>query len=260
VFDYPQLGACHPQGRSLALSSEEFRAAVIARHAPAFELHQKVLVEMERAINKDRDLSDLVSRAVDMLFVQAFKSLTSARELASLALSEDAATLTRRLMELAVRSIFIARDSEEQTRLDRAGSYLADLWSEWPADSRAVIPEAERKAWETIASAYPQRDANGKRRRRPTIKEQFEYAEQPETYTQDYSYLSSISHGLPPAFVHQYSQGIVQIHDDREVPRLLVFATSYGLVTFLVWQEHFGIPDVPAEELMVRVRTARDAL
>jgi hypothetical protein len=215
---------------------------------------------MERALPKDRDLSDLVSRAVDMLFVQAFKSMTSVRELASLALSEDAATLTRRLMELAVRSIFIARDSEEQTRIDRAEAYLAALWNEWPTELRVIIAETERNAWETITSAYPQHDASGRRRRKPSIREQFNYAEQPETYRTDYSYLSSIAHGLPPAFVHQYSQGIVQIHDDREVPRLLVYSASYGLATFLVWQEHFEIADVPAESLMEAVRSAREAL
>ena len=195
-----------------------------------------------------------------MLFVQAFKSLTAVRELASLALAEDAAALTRRLMELAVKTIFIARDSEEQTRVDRAGTYLADLWNEWPADLHAVIPEPERNVWETLAAAYPRYESNGKRRRRPSIKKQFEYADQPETYAKDYSYLSSITHGLPPAFVHQYSHGFVPVHDDREVPRLLVYSASYALVTFLVWQEHFGFTDIPGEALMTSVRAARDAL
>lgn len=244
----------------MPLSINEFRAAIIGRYADSFELHNTVVAEMETAVAKDRNLSDVVSRAVDMLFVQAFKSLTAVGELASLALAEDAATLTRRLMELAVRSIFIARDSEEQIRTDRAAIYLSDLWNEWPTELRALIPEAERNAWEALAAAYPLYDSSGRRRRRTSIKKQFEYAEQPETYGRDYSYLSSISHGLPPAFVHQYSHGVVPIHDDREVRRLLVYSTSYALVTFLVWQEHFGFADIPGEALMTRVRAARDAL
>lgn len=240
------------------LSPQQFRDATIARHRAAFDLHETVLREMERAITRGRDLSDVVSRAVDMLFVQAFKSLTAMGELSKLALTEDAATITRRLMELAVWTIFIARDSEPDACRDRASSYLASLWEEWPLELRAAIPQPERAAWEAIAAAYPAVDSEGKRRHRPSFKELFEYAEHPDTYKLDYSHLSSISHGRPSSFVHYYSRGVVQIHDDREVSGLLVYAASYALVTFLIWQEHFGITGVPADELLARVKKARD--
>ncbi len=113
----------------MPLSREEFREAIRMRHSSAFALQHAVVVDIERHISNERDLSDIVSMTVDMLLLQAFKSLTAVGELSSVSLSEDAATIVRRLMELGVLAIYIARDSEEATRRERAGGYLADLWA-----------------------------------------------------------------------------------------------------------------------------------
>jgi hypothetical protein len=240
------------------LTREQFRDAIRTRHEAAFDLQHAVVVEMERRITEQRDLSDLVSRSVDMLFVQGFKALTAVGELASVSLAEDAATIVRRLMELGVWAIYIARDSEEETRRERAGGYLASLWEEWPPELYDVIPEPDRKAWAAVAKSYPAIDSAGKRRRRPTVRELFDYAGHPQTYIEDYAHLSAISHGRPPALVHGYSRGRIAIHDDGEVSTLLVYGSSYGLVTFLVWLEHFDLESPEAQNLLSRVRDARN--
>jgi hypothetical protein len=78
-------------------------------------------------------------------------------ELTSLVLTEDAATIVRRLLELAVQLVYIARDDDEKTRDRRAGMYLAFLWHEWPAELRNRLPPDERKAWEALYAEYDRR-------------------------------------------------------------------------------------------------------
>jgi hypothetical protein len=188
---------------------EQFRDQVVARHQNAFDVHARVVEAMEALATRSRALSDLPARAVDMLFLQAFKTLVATRELAALALVEDAATLVRRQLELAVQAVYISCDSEEGTRTRRAGMYLAYLWHKWPADLRARLPAAERRAWDALYREHggaftPERKAWG-----PNFKQMFEYAEQADTYEQDYTHLSNVAHGGPPSLVHHYAQPTV---------------------------------------------------
>lgn len=98
------------------VTPDEFRRQITVKYRPAFELHSDVEQVMQAAATTPRGLPDEVSRAVDMLFIQAFKAHLSVGELAELALVEDAATIVRRLLELGIQAVYIARDSEEATR------------------------------------------------------------------------------------------------------------------------------------------------
>lgn len=219
---------------------QEFRA-VRMRHRAVFAFCREVLEVLERAVIAQRSLPDLPARALDMLLIQTFKSLQSTNELCLLALTEDAATIARRLLEIAIQAIYIAQDSEQATRIERAGMYLAFLWHKWPDDLHEVIPLPERQAWERIYEQFGTHLSAKSYRWGPRFSEMFEYAEQKDTYTLDYSHLSSIAHGSPSMLVHDYAQERVFLHDDRHVPSLLVFASGYALGTLIVWNDIFHL-------------------
>lgn len=220
---------------------EQFRAQVRARHRHSFDVYARVAAEMQALVAVPRTLTDLPARAVDMLFAQAFKTLTAIGELSTLALVEDTATLVRRQLELAVQAIYIARDSKESTRSQRAGMYLAFLWHKWPSALRARLPAAERQAWEALYREYGKAFTASRKSWGPNFRQMFEYAEQVDTYQQDYTHLSNIAHGAPPSLVYQYAQPTVALHDDREVGGLLLYASRYALATTMVWNDIFAL-------------------
>jgi hypothetical protein len=213
-------------------------------------------MEMERLVTSPRSHADLIARAVDMLFLQSFKSLVSVRELAALALTEDVATIDRRLLELAIQAVYITRDSEETERTKRAGMYLAFLWHKWPADLRARVPEDERKAWEAIYAVHGCGFTDQRASWGPNFRQMFEYAEQPETYRLDYKHLSNTAHGSPAMLVHDYAQPVVPVHDDRMVPHLLLCGARYAFATIRVWDDVFHVADVAKLEELRQLLTA----
>lgn len=240
------------------VTPDEFRRQTAIKYRPAFELHSDVEQVMQSAAMTARSFPDYVSRAVDMLFVQAFKAHVSVGELAELALVEDAATIVRRLLELAIQAVYIARDSEEATRRQRAGAYLAFLWHQWPDEFRGRLPRAERKAWEEVYVLFGAEFKPTRKKWGPSIRDMFLYAEHPETYEQDYSFLSNVAHGAPPSLVHSYSHPTVPLHDDLLVPDLIIRAASYGLAITLAWNDVFGlVKSSELEDLRHRVVRAR---
>src|SRR5260370_13474601 len=84
-----------------------FRKRVLAAHASAFELHTAVIGVFEDALLKERQGTGRYSIAIDMLMYQAFKSDGTVSLLAQHGLLEDAATIARRLMELAVQALYL---------------------------------------------------------------------------------------------------------------------------------------------------------
>ncbi len=218
---------------------EEFSVAIQERHRATFDLHAKLAQLLQDTVVSNRYLPDLVARATDMLFVQGFKSHQSVYFLCSHALVEDAATIVRRLLELFVQAIYIARDSEESERNHRAGMYLAFLWREWPTSLRERIPFDERQAWESLYATYAHQ-IKGKRWG-PSFAKMFQYAGNPDTYDQAYSLLSGFAHGSPTSLVGSYSQACVELHSDRGVPFVLEYATRYALGLTLIWNDIFQL-------------------
>lgn len=229
-------------------SPQDFRTQTIARHSAAFELHGRAAAIMEQAVLRRRALPTLPARAVDMLFVQAFKALVSVGELAGLALVEDAATIVRRLLELGMTVVYIGRDSEESVRVERPGRYLAFLWHQWPEERRAQFEPEERRAWESVHARYGASFDAKTKKWGPTIAAMFEYAQRRDTYDEDYALLSAIAHGGPPSLVHRYSEAVVSVHDDREVSQLLLYGIGYALATMGVWNDMFELIDARALE------------
>jgi hypothetical protein len=230
-------------------NAEEFRRRTLAQHKPAADLHRSVSAMLETAVQTPRLVADIVQRAVDMLFVQAFKAHQSVFELSAVCLTEDAATIVRRLLELAAQAAWIAKESDADVRNRRAGMYLAFLWVKWPSDLRDLIPADERLAWEAVVKRYGATFTAERKQWGPTFSQIFDALEESDTeaghsvggYRDTYRYLSNVAHGSPPSLVHSYSSATVQIHDGRFVSDMLIFGTLYALATASIWNDIYEV-------------------
>ena len=222
-------------------SPETFRAAIRAKYPDAFSLHHDVADTLEQAIEKPRRLAGDGARAADMLMVQAYKAHASVYFLAVRAQVEDGATIARRLLEIAVQTIYITADSDPDVRKERAGRYLAHLWDSVPDEWRATMPIPERNAWEAYYAAHSHLLPEKRKSWGPNFKSMFEEIGHLTTYEQDYSLLSSIAHGTPPSLVRDYAQGVVALRPDTFVPVVLVFASRYYLASADQWNGVFHL-------------------
>ena len=110
---------------------DEFRSRVRAAHRPAFDLFGRVVDLVEPAVAHRRFLSGEVERALDMLMLQGYKAHCSLYVLAVRAHIEDAATIVRRLLELAIQTIYIASQSPQMR-------FASERVGTWPAYGRCA--------------------------------------------------------------------------------------------------------------------------
>jgi hypothetical protein len=218
---------------------EEFRAAIRAKYPHAFSFHRDVAIVLEESIAKPRHLVDEVARTADMLMVQAYKAHASVYFLAVRALIEDAATITRRLLEIAVQAVYITGESDPAESKQRAGRYLAYLWYSMPPEWRQRMSIEERTVWETSYQTYQHWLPARPIRWGPNFSEMFEAVGLKDTYREDYSLLSSIAHGTPPHLVQDYAQPVVPLGPDDFIPMMLVFASRYHLAVADQWNDIF---------------------
>lgn len=189
----------------------------------------------------DRTSASAVQTAVDFLVVQAYKAHDAVAELAEVGLAEDAATVTRRLLELGVQAVYIGADSEAPVCEARAGRYLAFLWRNMnPAAKRHVLGDA-RTYWEDIEATYGNGIPPKATRWGPTMREMFKYAEREDTYQEDYSLLSQIAHGLPEEFILYHGIERFPLRSTLHIPGILLFASRYYLGVVDVWNRHFAL-------------------
>jgi hypothetical protein len=143
-----------------AVSPADFRANIRRKYAAEFQLHRDVAEALEPVVGAGRSFPTNAHIAVDMLLTQAYKTHFAVRLLAERAQPEDAATLTRRLMELAIQAIYIGCDDDESVMATRAGCYLAWLWRSVPTELQTRLPEAAQLKWQTILDEYGPLSAN----------------------------------------------------------------------------------------------------
>jgi hypothetical protein len=219
-----------------------FRAGVRAKYRDEFRLHLEVAEALEQAIASKRSLTSNAHVALDMFMTQAYKSHFGVWLMAERAQAEDAATLTRRLMELSIQAIYIGGDDSPQTVAHRAGCYLAGLWRSVPDELRTLLPADHRAAWQAILEEFgrhlPKSKGWG-----PTFRDMFEEADLLDAYQQDYSLLSAIAHGSMREAALHYSVPVVDLRSDLHVPVLLIFATRYYLAVADIWNRYFGVLD-----------------
>lgn len=222
-------------------SPEEFRAAIRAKYPEEFLLCQDVAAILEQAVKQPRRLVNEVARVADMLMVQAYKAHASVYFLAVRAQIEDAATITRRLLEIAVQAIYITGDSDPEVCKQRAGRYLAHLWASIPDEWRTKMPIEERTAWETYYQSHQHLLPAKRRSWGPNFRSMFQEIGHVSTYERDYSLLSRIAHGAPPSLVQDYAQLVVPLRSDTFVPTILIFASRYYLAVAGQWNDIFHL-------------------
>ena len=92
-----------------------------------------------------------LSRAIDLLFLQSYKSIASVYFLAVSGQGEDAGTVARRLLELTWQMMALHETKSEQQKEDWAKQCLAYFFGFWPQMKEILADswgEQEREFWE----------------------------------------------------------------------------------------------------------------
>jgi hypothetical protein len=238
---------------------DQFRASVRARNAADFQRHLEVAGRVERIVIRERALSSCARIAVDMLLNQAFKAHYSVALLLEHAHTEDAATIVRRLLEIAVQAIWIGAESDADEQETKAGTYLASLWEEAPEELKAIVRKSSRQDWEVIHAKYRRKIDRSGLRWGPSFKKMFSDAGLSRTYEEDYAFLSKLSHGSVTMSLVFYSRREIPLRSDTHAPVLLDYANRYLAGIVEVWNRVFKIvPDQEWRELLATVRRGRD--
>ena len=97
-------------------SNAAAKKATLTRHNAAFGLWLFVHQTLEDVVIRDRDIYSSFARALDHLFIQAFKSHGSLYLLCVHGHCEDAATIARRIFEIALQmGYIILKNRNEKT-------------------------------------------------------------------------------------------------------------------------------------------------
>jgi hypothetical protein len=222
---------------------QAFKEKVRRAHAVAFQLHLDTGELVEAALLTAHDYPNEIALVLDMLLLQGYKAHMSVMLLCDHALVEDAATITRRLLELSVQAAYITAPSSEPERQRRAGRYLAFIWRRFPPRFRSKLPRPVRVEWSRIARRYGRWVPRKAKRWGPDFRKMFEEVGQPKTYDTDYAFLSSISHGRPEEQVIAYSQPSIRVTPHHHVSTILVFASRYHFALAGHWDGYYGLLD-----------------
>jgi len=130
-------------------SNAPTKKATINRHRAAFGLWRLVHETLEAVVIRDRGQQQSFERALDLLFIQAFKSHGSLYSLCVLGHCEDAATIARRILEIALQVGYL--DSEEPDRENRGNQYLAYFWHLTKGIlANPSLPHENRQRWQQL--------------------------------------------------------------------------------------------------------------
>lgn len=220
--------------------TSEYRTSVRARHSEAFALHRQTTLAFESAICSAHASPTVTHVAVDMLMLQAHKSHLSVALLAEHGLVEDAATITRRLLELSVQGAFIMSEQNAKSHDQVAGRYLLRLWQELPDKVKARLPKSTANYWEELLEQHMPLVATTAKRWGPTFKDMFTAIDALDLHDQDYAFLSSIAHGSHERLIVDYSKQTIPVPSHEPTSVLLVYASRYYAALGGHWNTLFG--------------------
>jgi hypothetical protein len=230
------------QLKARALKRLERPRRIHRRYSKAFALYREVANDVETYVRSPRRLGSPLPLALDMLMMQGYKTFLSLYLLTEHAQIEDAATIVRRLLELAARANWIAAAADEAGQEERARHYISDMLFSLQEGQERGIPSAFIDAWtELLGAAHVDASARRKRPKRPQFRQMFEAAGQLKTYDTDYAFLSAIAHGSPDNQILQYSARPVRLNQDAFVPVLLLYGTRYYVALFGIWNSEFHV-------------------
>jgi hypothetical protein len=247
------------KGLVLMGSNAAAKNATLMRHKAAFGLWLLVHQTLEDVVIRDRDVQSFFARALDHLFIQAFKSHGSLYSLCILGHCEDAATIARRIFEIALQVGYL--DSEEPERENRGSEYLAYFFHLIPKGilSNPSLTPDERKRWQDLydqnkqwlkftKSGNPLPNWSGL-----GIADLANRLKMQNAYDEDYRFLSNMAHGSSAGSLLRIVDGKLQITDDSAATPILVYGTRYMLAVTEVWNAQFKLIE---ESKMVELRNA----
>jgi hypothetical protein len=240
-------------------SNAAAKNATLTRHRAAFGLWLLVHQTLEDVVIRDRNLQSSFARALDHLFIQAFKSHGSLYSLCILGHCEDAAMIARRIFEIALQVGYL--DSEEPERENRGREYLAYFFHLVPKgilSNPSLTPE-ERKRWQHLydqnrqwlkftKSGNPLPNWSGLR-----VADLASKLKMQKAYDEDYRFLSNMAHASSAGSLLRIVDGEVQITDDSAATPILVYGTRYMLAVTEVWNAHFKLIE---ESKMIELRNS----
>jgi hypothetical protein len=237
-------------------SNAAAKAATLARHRAAFDLWLLVHCPLEEGVVRRRILKSAFERALDLLFIQAFKSHSSLYPLCVLGHCEDAAMIARRIFEVALQVAYLnAEDAERETRGRQYLAYFFHLVPNGILNDPSLTPEAKHEWQQLYDQAKPWLKFD--RKGRPSlswsglsIADLARRLGLHEAYDRDYRFLSNIVHVSSAGSMLRMIDGVVQITDDSNVTPILVHGTRYVLAVLEVCNAHFKlISDGELDEL-----------
>lgn len=222
---------------------------------------------LEARISTPRAPENTLSRVLDLLFVQCYKSFSGVYILAVSGQGEDAGTVARRLLELTWQMMALNRAESQQQKEEWAKRCLAYFFGFWPQMKETVAVSwsaEEREYWEQAYAQHsdfieldqhdwpvnwwPKVDQDGNvTPGRSGFIHLATLAGARDSYENDYRVLSQMAHGLASGFLFAMDRGRIEIRSGRMVGALVVWATSYVLSAASVWNVHFEV--FPEEEL-----------
>ncbi len=222
---------------------------MIDRNRAAFDLWRHCHEILEAAVTQPREITSPLARALDILFIQAFKSHGSLYFLCVHGHGEDGATIARRILEVAFQTQYLCADTA--LREERAKKYLAWFWLQAERRIKYGLPEPEKNWWKSKYDAHKHliTRPNGKPFRNWWGDSGIRYLANKlgltQTYDQDYRFLSQMAHCTAQGILVRNRAGIVEIRTDTLVRELLVFGTRYMIEIARLWSEHFAIIEIP---------------
>ncbi len=227
-------------------SNAAAKKATIDRHRAGFDLWRFVHETLEDVVIRGRNHKGSFERALDLLFIQAFKSHGSMYSLCVLGHCEDAATITRRILEIALQVGYL--DSEESERENRGQQYLAYFWHLTKGIlADPSLSSENRQRWQQLYDQNKKWLKFNKRGRPLTNWSGLSFANlasklnTQQTYEVDYRFLSNAAHSAAAGSMWNVVGGTPQITDDTFVTPILVYGTRYMLAVTEVWNAHFKL-------------------
>jgi hypothetical protein len=226
-------------------SNAASKKATLELHKVAFDLWLLIHKELEGAVIHERNPNSAFARAIDLLFIQAFKSHGSLYSLCVIGHCEDAATIARRIFEVGLQLGYL--DAEEPERENRGKQYLAYFFHLVPKGILAnpSLTSEERKQWQQLydqnkrwlkysKSGNPLSSWSGL-----SIADLARKLNVMQTYNKDYRFLSNMAHGSSAGLLLGMRDGQLQVTDDTAATPILVYGTRYMLAVAEVWNAHF---------------------
>jgi len=231
-------------GEELPASDPE--SEVEQSNRTAFALWHSLHEIGRHAIFKKHARTTSTEIAIDLLFVQALKALGSVKYLLVRGNGEDAATICRRLFELAIQVGYIVGDDAKA--VERSKQYLAYRYvhARELADESDDTEMAEnlRARFEEVAEFLP-RTANGRIARNwhaKTIRDLTRELGVEDAYEEDYRFMSEIAHGAASGLMIEVADdGKMILESTAHATPILVWACAYFSTCLQHWNVIFNL-------------------